>query len=135
MTSSSRNSIRLVTFLGWLMVLPASVFLSAAVLRLLQPHEYEPARTSWLIVEWTVRSVSGPWPTVLFFGLPGLVVLVGGATLLRTWRGDERLRLDSAVVAASLWRHRATVLLSGAVLVALGIMTLVVGHSVAHLPR
>jgi hypothetical protein len=135
MTFPSRRSLRYVTLGGWLMVLPGAIFLTAAVLRLLQPAEYEPARTSWAIVEWTVRSVTGAWTTVLFFGLPGLAAIAGGATLVRTWRRDERLRTDMTSAAASLWRHRVTVLLGGAVVVGLGIMVLVVGHSVAHLPR
>lgn len=135
MTFPSRHSLRYVTLAGWLMVLPAAIFLTAAILRLLQPVEYEPARMSWWIVEWTVCSVRGPWTTLLFFGLPGLAAVAGGATLVRTWRRDERLRMDMASAAASLWRHRATVLLGGAVVVALGVMVLVVGHSVAHLPR
>lgn len=79
----SKSSLRLLACLEWLMVLPASVFLTAAVLRLLQPREYEPARTSWIIVDWTVRNVSRSGAGVLFLGLPALVALIGAATLLR----------------------------------------------------
>lgn len=59
------------------MVLPAAVFLTAAVLRLLQPREYEPARTSWIIVDWTVRTISRSGATVLFLGLPAFVAFMG----------------------------------------------------------
>ena len=109
--SLSKNFLRLVTFIEWLLVLPATVFLTAAVLRLLQPREYEPARTSWMIVDWTVRSVSRSGATILFLGLPALAALVGCVTLLRTWGTDETLRLDATGAAAALWRHRVIVLL------------------------
>jgi hypothetical protein len=33
----------------WLLVLPASVLVLAALLRLVQPREHEPARASWVI--------------------------------------------------------------------------------------
>ena len=35
----------IVTSAEWLMVLPATILLSAAALRLLQPREHEPSRT------------------------------------------------------------------------------------------
>ena len=68
-------------------------------------------------------------------GLPALAALMGIATLLHTWRSDESLRLDATAVAGALWRHRVTVLLGTAAILAMAIVALVVGHSVAHLPR
>lgn len=133
--SVSKNPYRLVTFIDWLLVLPATVFLTAAILRLLQPREYEPARTSWIIVDWTVRNVSRSEASILLMGLPALAALIGFATLLRTWRSDETLRLDATAVAGALWRHRVTVLLGAAAILAMAIVALVIGHSVAHLPR
>jgi hypothetical protein len=41
----------------WLLVFPAAVLLAAAVLRQLQPPQNEPARTIWLIFDWTTASV------------------------------------------------------------------------------
>lgn len=131
----SKSSLRLLACLEWLMVLPASVFLTAAVLRLLQPREYEPARTSWLIVDWTVRNVSRSGAGVLFLALPALVALIGAATLLRAWGENETLRLDATAAVAALWRHRLIVLLGAGAALALAIIALVVGHSVADLPR
>jgi hypothetical protein len=130
-----RNSLRLVTFIEWLMVLPATVFLTAAVLRLLQPPEYEPARTSWVIVGWTVRNISRSGAAVLLLGLPALVALVGGAALALNWRTDETLRRDATAIAATIWRHGVVVWLGAAAVLAVAIVVLVVGHSVAHLPR
>jgi hypothetical protein len=131
----SKSSLRLIACLEWLLVLPAGVFLTAAVLRSLQPAQYEPARTSWIIVDWTVRNVSRSGAGVLFLALPALVALVGAATLLRAWAENEALRLDATAAAAAFWRHRVIVLLGAASVLALAIVALVVGHSVADLPR
>jgi hypothetical protein len=66
----------------WLLVLPAAVFLAAAALGILQPRQYEPARTSWIIFEWTATHVSWLGAAILFIGMPGVVVIAGFATLL-----------------------------------------------------
>lgn len=86
----------------WLMVLPASVLLAAAALRLLQPRQYEPARTSWIILEWTVTHVSRLGAAILFIGMPGIVVTAGCAALLRNWRQDQALRHDATMAFAIL---------------------------------
>jgi len=81
---------------GWLMVLPATVFLAAAALRMLQPRQYEPARTSWILFEWTAAHVTRLEAAILFVGMPGIVFITGCAALLRRWRQDPALRHDSA---------------------------------------
>ncbi len=52
----------------WVMVLPATVFLAAAALRQLQPRQYEPSHTSWLIFEWTMATRFESGARVLFNG-------------------------------------------------------------------
>src|SRR5256886_7298533 len=42
----------------WLLVLPASVLVLAALLRLVQPREHEPARASWVIFAWARTHIS-----------------------------------------------------------------------------
>src|SRR5258708_39254844 len=112
----------------WLMVLPATVLLAAAALRLLQPREFEPARTSWIIFEWTMRQVSGFGAAILFIAMPGVVLAAGCATILRNWRQEPALRLDSAMTLAILRRHLAFELLAAAVLLAGAILTAAVVH-------
>ncbi len=102
----------------WLLVLPATVFLAAATLRLLQPREYEPARTSWVFFEWTLTHISRLGAATLFIGMPGVVVVAGCAALLRSWRQDQALRHDVAMTLAILRRHFAIGLLTAAVLLA-----------------
>jgi hypothetical protein len=114
----------------WLLVLPATVFLAAAALRFLQPREYEPARTSWLIFEWTTTHISRMGAAWLFIGLPCLVVLAGAVALLRTWREDQTLRQDAVLGLAILRRHLAIGLFTAATLLAAAILTFAVAHIV-----
>jgi len=112
------------------MVLPASVLLAAAALRLLQPRQYEPARTSWIILEWTVTHVSRLGAAILFIGMPGIVVTAGCAALLRNWRQDQALRHDATMAFAILRRHFAFGWLAAAVLLAATILAVVAIHVV-----
>ncbi len=119
-----------VTIFEWLMVLPATVFFAAAALRLLQPQQYEPARTSAILFEWTATHVSRLGAVIVFLGMPGVVVLTGCAMLLRKWRKDPGLRQDTAVMFAVLRRRLAIVLSTAAVLLAGTILAAVAVHIV-----
>jgi hypothetical protein len=110
----------------WLLVLPASVFLVAAALRLLQPRQYQPARTGWIIFEWTATHISQLGAAVLFLGMPALVVVAGCGALLRMWRKDQALRHDVLLGLTVFRRHLATgfvalVTLLGAIILALAV--------------
>lgn len=128
--TSGRFVLPVFATLEWLLVLPAAVFLSAAALRGLQPVQYEPARTCAAIVAWTVAHVSRFGAAILFLGMPGLVVLAGGGTLLRKWRADARLRQDSALTFAILRQHLAVGLLTAAVLLAGAVLAAVAVHNI-----
>ena len=112
----------------WLLVLPAGVFLSAAALRLLQPRQYEPARASWAIFEWTTAHISRLGAGMLFIGLPGLVILAGCPALLRIWREDQTLRHDAMQGVSILRRHLAAGLLLVATLLGAALFLLAVVH-------
>jgi hypothetical protein len=114
----------------WLLVLPASVVLTAAALRLLQPRQYEPAHTSWLIFDWTTTHISRHGAAMLFLGMPGLVVLVGAVTLLRIWRTDQTFRQDTALGLSIFRRHLAVGLFTAATLLAAAIFTFAVARIV-----
>src|SRR5437879_11968701 len=88
----------------WLLILPATVFLAAAALRLLQPREYEPARSSWIIFEWTMTHVSRFGAAILFIAMPGVVLIAGCGTLVRNWRQEPGLRHDCDMLLAMLQR-------------------------------
>ena len=112
----------------WLLVLPATLLLAAAALRSLQPPQHEPARTSWIIFEWTAAHVSRLGAALLFLGMPGIVAIVGCAALLRIWRTDQALRQDAIAALATFRRRLAVIFLTAATLLAGAVLTLVVVH-------
>jgi energy-converting hydrogenase Eha subunit A len=65
----------------WLLVLPASVLVLAALLRLVQPREHEPARASWVIFAWARTHISQSGAGLVFIGLPGVAALILAAVL------------------------------------------------------
>src|SRR5260370_32968668 len=77
-----------VAIFEWLRVLPGTVWLAASALRMVQPRQYEPARTSWLISEWTVAHVWRLGAATLVVGVPAVVFAVGCAALLPSWSPD-----------------------------------------------
>ncbi len=117
-----------VTIFEWLMVLPAALLLAAAALRTMQPREHEPARTIWILFEWTATHLSRFGAAIVFLGMPGVVVLTGCAMLLEKWRKDAGLRQDTAMTLAILRRRLAIVSSTAAVLLAGAILTAVVAH-------
>ena len=112
----------------WLLVLPASLLLLAALLRLLQPREYEPARSSWVIFEWARTHISHSGAALVFIGLPGVAAFAGAVALWVVWRANEALRQDLSGARASLRRHFAVLILGAGTLVAAVILAAVVAH-------
>ncbi|HET7150091.1 MAG TPA: hypothetical protein VFI60_01665 [Candidatus Acidoferrum sp.] len=112
----------------WLLVLPAAVFLAAAALRQLQPRQFEPARTSWMLFEWATTHVTRAGAGVLFLVLPAIAVAGGCATLFMFWRKSETLRQDFAACLASLRRHFAIAALGTGTLLAGAILAAVLLH-------
>ena len=126
--SSSHAKLLALAVSEWLLVLPASVLLLTALLRLLQPREYQPARSSWVIFEWARTHLSHPAAALVFIGLPGVAALAGAVCLLPVWRAKEALRQDLSGALASLRRHFAVLILGTGTLVAALILAAVVGH-------
>lgn len=128
METPKPSRLPIVAFTEWLMVLPAAVFIAAAILRSLQPSQYEPARTSSAIVNWAAAHVTRLDAAILFLGLPALAAIIGCAVLMRMWHSDEDLRQDLTAMADTIRRHTATVLLTAATAVAGAIFVFSVIH-------
>ena len=111
----------------WLIVLPPAVLVAAAALRSLGGRGL-PARTGWVISEWVASHVSRLGAGLVFIGMPAVVVLMGGATLLRVWRGNQELRQDAIAGLAILRRQLAIGLLTIATLLAGAILAAVGAH-------
>ena len=82
----------------WLLVLPAALLLAAAALRQLQPRQFEPARTSWAIFEWTTKHISQAGAAWLFLILPAVALAAGFAGIrphagrVLAFRAGRRIR-------------------------------------------
>ena len=114
----------------WLMVLPASVLLAAAALRLLQSRQYELARTSWIIFEWTVTHVSRLGAAILFIGMLASFSLPVAPRSCETGVRIRRCVMTRQWHLRSWRRHFAFGLLTAAVLLAGAILPVVAVHMV-----
>ena len=112
----------------WLLVMPPAVLLLAAALRLVQPREYEPARSSWVIFEWAVAHISHAGAVLLFIASPGVAAFLGSVALSLAWRRNDLLRQDVGAALGGLRRHFAVLFLGTGTLVAGVILAAVVAH-------
>jgi hypothetical protein len=113
---------------GSLLVLPATVLLGAALLRQLQPQQYEPARTISMFFAWVTPHISRAGAALLFVGSPGIAVVAGGLTLRSLWRGNETLRQDTSAALGTLRRHLSVAILASTTLLACAILAAVFVH-------
>ncbi|HEV2393245.1 MAG TPA: hypothetical protein VG146_12900 [Verrucomicrobiae bacterium] len=110
-----------------LLVLPATLFMTALFVRDIQPTQYEPAHTALRLVEWfSARRFLGL--DILLIALPFAALVIGCATVLRNWRGDAELRQASLEALAAVRSHLAMLLITGATLMAGGILAIVALH-------
>ena len=113
-----------------LLVFPAALFLLALFVRNLQPVPYEPATTARHMVEWF--AAHPPVGLQLFLiALPFAAFVLGGVTLLGSWRRDEELRQATVRTLATVRTHLSTLLIAGATLVAAGTLGVVFLHMAA----
>lgn len=112
-----------------LLVFPATLFMTALFVRNLQPQQYEPAHTAQRLVEWfSARPRLGL--DVFLIALPFAVLVIGCATLMRSWRSDSRLRQAALEMATAVHANLATLLISGATVLAGSILAIVALHMI-----
>jgi len=108
------------------LILPASLFMAALLVRSVQPQQFEPAHTAQLIVDWyAARTHVGLW--LFLMALPLAALTIGCITLLRSVRSDPALRHAMHECAGAIRRHFAVVvvaLATAASAVILGIVAL-----------
>lgn len=112
----------------WLLVLPATLLLAAAVLRQLQPRQFEPGRTAWAIFEWTTKHISQAGAAWLFLVLPAVAAVAGCVGLMLAWRASESLRQDTVAVFTALHRNLVVAILGTGTLLAGAILAAVIIH-------
>ncbi len=110
-----------------LLILPATLFMTALFLRNVQPAPFEPAQTARRVVDWfSVRPALGL--QLFLIAMPLAAFVIGGASVLRSWRGDAELRQAALRTLAAVRAHLATLLIAGATLVAGSVLAIVALH-------
>jgi hypothetical protein len=94
-----------------LIVMPAVFALSVSALRRMQPHQYEPAHTSWIVYDWMARHLNRNGAATIFLLFPAIALATGSTVLLRSWQRDDLLRWDTIAVLSVLRRNLHMVLL------------------------
>jgi hypothetical protein len=111
-----------------LLVFPATLFLAAATLRVSQPRQYEPARTSWIIFEWMTTHLTRMHAVIMFLVLPVVAFSLGVGILIRHWRRNELLRSDVIASAGVVRRNLHFLIVTVGALAGLGIFVAAVVH-------
>jgi uncharacterized protein YceK len=104
-----------------LLILPAALFMTALLVRMLQPLQHEPARTAEQIVQWYAERQWTLW--ILLMALPLAVLVTGCATLMKN---DGRKNL------AAIRAQPAMLLVAAATLTAGVFLVIVVLHMLAN---
>jgi hypothetical protein len=104
-----------------LLILPAALFMTALLVRTLQPLQNEPARTAEQIVQWYAGRQWTLW--ILLIALPLVVLVTGCATLLKS-----NVRQTLAAIRA----HPTTPFVAAATLTAGIFLVIVVLHMLAN---
>ena len=121
---------RIIAAIQLVLLFPAALFMTALVLRSLQPLQYEPARSAQQVVMWYAGRLWTLW--VLLLSLPLIVLVTGFATLLRSWNRDTTLMQTVRQSLAEIRAHMATLFVAVATLAAGGILASVVLHMLAN---
>ena len=121
---------RIIAVLELVLIFPAALFMTALMLRNLQPLQYEPARGAQQLVMWYAGRMWTLW--VLLLGLPFIVLVSGCAELLRSWSRDIILPLTSRKSLAMVRAHLASLFLATTTLIAGVIRAIAVLHVLAN---
>jgi hypothetical protein len=121
---------RIIAVVELVLIFPAALFMTALVLRELQPLQYEPAHSAQQLVMWYVGRVWTLW--VLLLGLPFTVLVSGCAALLYSWNRDIVLPLTARQSLAMIRAHLATLFIAATTLIAGVILAIVVLHVLAN---
>ena len=121
---------RAVAALEVLLIFPAALFMTALFVRNLQPQQFEPAHTAQRIVDWyAARTHVGLW--LFLMALPLAVLLIGCASLVRSWRSDAVLRQATFDCARAVRRHFDVLIVALAAVSSAAILGIVALHLLA----
>lgn len=121
---------RVIAVMELVLIFPAVLFMTALVLRNLQPLQYEPARSAQQLVMWYAGRLWTLW--FLLLGLPLIVLVSGCAELLRSYNRDIVLPLASPKSLAIVRVHLSSLFIAATTLMAGVILAIVVLHVLAN---
>ena len=121
---------RVIAVMELVLIFPAVLFMTALVLRNLQPPQYEPARSAQQLVMWYAGRMWTLW--FLLLGLPLIVLVSGCAELLRSYNRDIVLPLTSQKSLAMARAHLSSLFIAATTLIAGVILAIVVLHVLAN---
>ena len=121
---------RIIAVVELVLIFPAVLFMTALMLRNLQPLQYEPARSAQQLVMWYAGRTWSLW--ILLLGLPFIVLVSGCAELLRSWNRERVLPLTSWKSLAMLRERLATLFVAATTMIAGVILVIVVLHVLAN---
>ncbi len=127
-TIAAKRRLGLTATTASLLVLPAAALIALAILRHLQPAQFEPARTATVLFDWFSQWTSPPLAAVLFLLLPLVALTMGVAMLARYWRATPSLRADALTVAVVVRRNLAAIVLAAMTMAAAGILAASLWH-------
>jgi hypothetical protein len=121
------KTLRALAALELVLIVPATLFMTALIVRSLQPQQYEPAHTAQRIVDWyAARMHIGLWLFLMVF--PLAVLVIGCVSLVRSWRSDPALRQVTQECAGAIRRHFALLIVALATATSAAILAIVVLH-------
>lgn len=121
---------RVIASIELVLISPAAFFMTALMLRQLQPLQYEPARSAHQLIMWYAGRMWTLW--ILLLGLPCIVLVSGCAELLRSWNGDNALPLACLKSPAACRAHLAMLFITVTTLFAALILVIVVLHVLSN---
>ncbi len=121
---------RVIAVMELVLIFPAVLFMTALVLRNLQPLQYQPARSAQQLVMWYAGRMWTLW--FLLLGLPLIVLVSGCAELLRSYNRDIVLTLRSQKSLAMVRAHLSSLFIAATTLMAGVILAIVVLHVLAN---
>ena len=126
-----RTVTRLVAAMQLALIFPAALFMTAVLVGVGDPPQYDLARIAQRIVMWYSARLWTLW--LLLLALPFAVLVSGAVTLVRNW--NRSIELPYAVrqsLATMIPAHLATLFVAGTTLTSAGILAIVVLHMLAN---
>jgi hypothetical protein len=126
-----RTLTRLVAAIQLLLIFPAALFLTAVLVGLGDPPQYDLARIAQRVAMWYGGlGKVGLWG--LLITLPFMVLISGCVTLLRSWNDEAELQHATRPSLAMIPAPVATLLVAGTTMTSAGILAVVVLHMLAN---